>query len=148
VQHHHAHIAAGMIEQGWLDREVVGVAFDGTGYGPDGTIWGGEFLLSTAATFRRVGRIRPFPLPGGEAAIRAPWRIAVSVSLVAEAMGDEAARKLWPERSESEVGLVLAIRNSRNFSTLTTSAGRLFDAVAALTLDVETVDHESGSSVR
>jgi hydrogenase maturation protein HypF len=74
VQHHHAHVVSAMVEHGWLDREVLGMAWDGTGYGPDGTIWGGEFLRSTAAGYRRVARLRPFPLFGGEAAIREPWR--------------------------------------------------------------------------
>ena len=96
VQHHHAHVAAGMVEQGWLDREVLGVAFDGTGFGPDGTIWGGEFLLATLNRFERVACLRPFRLPGGEAAIREPWRIAVG--LVAEAAGLESAFQLQRRR--------------------------------------------------
>ena len=79
VQHHHAHVVAGMLEHHWLDRRTLGVAWDGTGYGSDGTIWGGEFLVSTASAFERVARVRPFSLPGGEAAIHEPWRIAVSL---------------------------------------------------------------------
>ena len=62
VQHHHAHVAAGMVEHGWLDRRVLGVAWDGTGYGTDGTIWGGEFLVCSAGEFERVARVRPFSL--------------------------------------------------------------------------------------
>ena len=81
-----------MVEHGWLDRTVLGVAFDGTGDGGDGTIWGGEFLLATRDGFRRVGHLLPFRLPGGEAAIREPWRVAVSI--VAAAVSPKAAARL------------------------------------------------------
>ena len=65
-----------MVENQWLGREVFGVAFDGTGFGTDGAIWGGEFLQSKIDSFRRVGHILPFQLPGGDAAIAEPWRVA------------------------------------------------------------------------
>lgn len=83
VQHHHAHIVAGMVEHGLLEQQVLGLAFDGTGYGLDGSVWGGEFLLATATDFHRVGYLLPFSLPGGEAAVREPWRTAVSLLFAA-----------------------------------------------------------------
>ncbi|QDT28547.1 Carbamoyltransferase HypF [Gimesia panareensis] len=130
VQHHYAHILAGMLEQGWLDRKVLGVALDGTGWGTDQTIWGGEFLLSTATEYERVGRLRPFALPGGEQAIREPWRIAVM--LVAQSLGEQAALMLGTEVEPAEP--LLRIGKSSRLSPLTSSAGRLFDGVAMLIL--------------
>ena len=130
VQHHYAHIGAGMLEQGWLERCVLGVAFDGTGWGEDQTIWGGEFLLATAREYERVGRLSPFALPGGEQAIREPWRIALT--LLAGALGDQAAYEL--ETEHGQVAALLKIAQSQRLSPLTSSAGRLFDGVASLIL--------------
>lgn len=138
VQHHHAHIVAGMVEHRWLDRAVLGVAFDGTGLGDDGTIWGGEFLLATSAEFKRVAHVLPFDLPGGERAVREPWRVAVS--LAQRAVGSECASKLAFQAGSPQVLLPL-IGNPR-FSPVTTSAGRLFDGIAALLLGVEVAQFE------
>ncbi|WP_339730710.1 carbamoyltransferase HypF [uncultured Gimesia sp.] len=143
VQHHHAHIVASMLEQGWLDRRVLGVAFDGTGWGDDQTIWGGEFLLSTATSYERVAHLRPFPLPGGERAVREPWRVAVS--LVAQAVGKQAASQL--KLTTEPVEPLLKIINSRHFSPKTTSVGRLFDGVASLILGVTHVDFEGQAAM-
>src|SRR6185437_14057187 len=77
VQHHHAHIASCLADNGETGP-VIGVAFDGTGYGADGTIWGGEFLAAGLAAFERGGHLAPVPMPGGAAAIRQPWRMAAS----------------------------------------------------------------------
>ena len=78
VQHHHAHIASVMAEHD-LHEPVIGVALDGTGYGTDGTIWGGEFLVADRADFERVAHFKTYPLPGGDKAIEEPWRMAASV---------------------------------------------------------------------
>lgn len=88
VQHHHAHVVAGMVEQGWLNETVLGIAFDGTGYGNDGTIWGGEVLLCTAKVFQRLAHLRPFRLFGGDQAIRQPHR--VTLALLAELLDRQA----------------------------------------------------------
>ncbi len=135
VQHHHAHVVAGMLEAGWLDREVLGVAFDGTGYGTDGTIWGGELLIAKATGYRRVASLRPFALPGGEMAVREPWRVAVS--LVYQAVGSEEAAKLqFAGVATKHVEQVVALLGKRNISPTTSSVGRLFDGVAALALNI------------
>ena len=138
VQHHHAHVVAGMIEHQWLDRAVLGVAFDGTGFGDDGTVWGGEFLMASATGFRRVGHLLPFDLPGGERAVREPWRVAVS--LVQRAAGNERASSLVFQAGKTNS--VLPLIGNPRFSPATTSAGRLFDGIAALVLGAELTQFE------
>ena len=141
VGHHHAHVSAAMLELGWLDRQVLGVTWDGTGYGDDDTIWGGEFLLATAAISRRVGTLRPLVLPGGELAVRQPWRVAVS--LVYEAAGPEVAARLRFNRvTVQQVEQVVDLLASRRCGHRTSSAGRLFDGVAALVLGIATAEFE------
>ena len=132
VQHHHAHIVSSMAENG-IEGEVIGIAMDGTGYGTDGTVWGGEFLVASEATFTRIGHIAPYLLPGGEKAIREPWRIAVS--LLKQAYGNDwqdVARSLniVPEKSYYET--MDRIMQQGFNSPLTSSLGRLFDGVAAI----------------
>lgn len=134
IQHHYAHIASVMAEEG-LREKVVGVAFDGTGYGTDGTLWGGEFLIADLAGFQRGGCIRPFPLPGGERAIREPWRAALS--LLNETAGAEAmlyAEKagILKRHAPEEAEKVLSLCGKRDFSPLSSGAGRVFDAVSSL----------------
>jgi hydrogenase maturation protein HypF len=136
VQHHLAHILACLLEhEGGPDR-VLGVAWDGTGYGPDGTVWGGEFLAvdRMARTARRVAHLRPFRLPGGEAAVREPRRCAVG--LLHELFGGEEAR-IAPPAAElgfraEETALLRSTLDRGLHAPVTTSAGRLFDGVAAL----------------
>jgi hydrogenase maturation protein HypF len=132
VQHHHAHIVSSMAENG-IEGDVIGIAMDGTGYGTDGTVWGGEFLVASESTFTRVGHIATYLLPGGEKAIREPWRIAVS--LLRQAYGDDwtdVARSLdiVPEKSFYET--MDRIMKQRFNSPLTSSLGRLFDGVASI----------------
>lgn len=142
VQHHHAHIVSGMVENDWLDREVLGVAFDGTGYGIDGTIWGGEFLRTTVFGFERVAHLRPFHLPGGESAIRKPWRVAAS--LLIESIGESEAQRVLVAAglSEMNIAAVLQLTSHRQLSPLTSSAGRLFDGVASLILGINEAAYE------
>ena len=129
VQHHHAHIAATMAERG-LEGPVLGVAFDGLGYGEDGTIWGGELLRCTPASAERIGRLRPVRQPGGDAATRHPWRMAVAH---ADAAGVAEGALSLLDVPDSEADVVLGQIGSGLASPETSSGGRLFDAVAALT---------------
>jgi hydrogenase maturation protein HypF len=133
VPHHLAHVAAGMAEHG-LNPPVLGVAWDGTGFGTDGTIWGGEFLLVTEDGWKRIGHLRPFRLPGGEAAIREPRRAAFG--LLYEMFGADVSMMghLPPiaSFSESERRTLVAMLGKGINAPVTTSAGRLFDGVAAL----------------
>ena len=146
VQHHHAHIAAGMLEHGWLDRTVLGVAFDGTGYGTDDTIWGGEFLLSTATHFERVASLRPFVLPGGEQAIRQPWRVAVS--LLSQAFDDDGPVPLLNLRESSELVAATFRLARRRVGPQCSSMGRLFDGVAAIVLGIGEAQFEGELAMR
>ncbi len=133
VQHHHAHVVACMAEND-LPGPVLGVSWDGTGYGPDGTVWGGEFLLAGEASFRRVATLRRFRLPGADQAVREPRRSALG--LLYELLGEEAFGRLdlAPLRSfgAGELAVLKQLLASGFNSPWTSSAGRLFDAVAAI----------------
>ncbi len=131
VQHHHAHIAACLAENGRNER-CLGLALDGTGYGPDGTVWGGEILVADLAGFERLGHLAAVRLPGGESAVRRPAKMAVSYLYAAFGNRYEAlAHDLGLEFSSLE-GRILARQLASGLNApLTTSAGRLFDAVAA-----------------
>ncbi|MFQ5350855.1 MAG: Sua5/YciO/YrdC/YwlC family protein, partial [Thermoanaerobaculia bacterium] len=134
VQHHHAHLASCLADTG-VEGRALGVTWDGTGHGTDGTIWGGEFLLGDASSFRRVGRLRPFRLPGGDAAVREPRR--TSLSLLWQIAGEAALGedRLAPieDLSPTERKLVIRMLETGFRSPITSSAGRLFDGLAALT---------------
>ncbi len=134
IQHHYAHIGSVMAEQGLTER-VIGVAFDGTGYGTDGRLWGGEFLVAGIDGCERSGQLQYMALPGGETAIREPWRTAAG--LVAAAKGARAASLLERIGFTARYGtgtleMVLRIAQSPELSPLASGAGRLFDAVSAL----------------
>jgi hydrogenase maturation protein HypF len=126
---------------------VLGVAWDGTGYGTDGTVWGGEFLLCTAKSFERAARLRPFRLPGGETAIREPWRVAAGICVQVDKSID---LRRWPgwKVDVKQMESVLRIVDRPQFSPLTSSAGRLIDAAAALILGVEHSDFDGQAAMR
>jgi hydrogenase maturation protein HypF len=129
VQHHHAHIASCLADNG-ADGPVIGVAFDGTGYGTDGTIWGGEFLIADLADFRRAGHLTQVPMPGGAAAIRQPWRMAAAYLDELAGAGQESLAVT--RRNADRWDAVVAMARRRVNAPLTSSAGRLFDAAAAI----------------
>jgi hydrogenase maturation protein HypF len=132
VQHHHAHMASCMAENR-LEGEVIGVVFDGAGFGPDGKVWGGEFLLGSYASFRRMGQLREVRLPGGDAAAREPYRMAISHLFdVRGAKLFELPLPCLEQVVPTERKLFSAMLARGINSPFTTSCGRLFDAVAAL----------------
>ncbi len=160
VQHHHAHIASCLADNG-AEGPVIGVAFDGTGYGTDGTIWGGEFLLADLTGFERVGHLDPVPMPGGAAAVKQPWRMAAAyldaafpggpgtaqAGARASAAGTGVAALAVARRNEQHWDDVLKLARRGVNSPLTSSAGRLFDAVAALLGVRDTVNYEGQAAI-
>ena len=133
VQHHWAHVLSCMAENE-LDPPVLGVSWDGTGYGSDGTIWGGEFLVANGESFERVAHFRRFRLPGGEAAIREPRRTALGVLYEMWGAKMFGRRQLAPMQSfsASELPVIQQLLAKRINAPITSSAGRLFDAVASI----------------
>ncbi len=147
VQHHHAHIAACMAEHG-LCGPVIGLALDGTGYGDDGRVWGGEVLLATFKGYQRLAHLKYVPMPGSEAAVRQPWRMAFAH--LHAALGEAALAADVLERlkvSEKDARLLERAMALGINSPLTSSCGRLFDAVAALTLRRDRVDYEAQAAI-
>ncbi len=150
VQHHHAHIVSLIAERGLdLNKKFIGVAFDGSGFGSDGNIWGGEFLIVSQAEFKRAAHFRYVHLPGGEAAIKEPWRMALSY--IYEVYGDNCIPitcqilKNWV-RSE-KIHLVKKLIKKGINSPLTSSVGRLFDAVATILGVRERINHEGQAAI-
>jgi hydrogenase maturation protein HypF len=147
VQHHHAHLASLLAEHRWTaEQAVLGFAFDGTGYGTDGSIWGGELLLGSYAQVVRVGHLAAVPLPGGDAAIRRPLRTALAHAYAA---GMHLAADAAPIRhaEPNEVAIIERMLVTGTGCTPTTSMGRLFDAIASL-LDVrQDVDYEGQAAI-
>jgi len=151
IQHHYAHVASVMAENG-LKRKVIGVAFDGTGYGTDGNLWGSEFLIADLDGFKRAGHFKYIPLPGGETAIREPWRIALSY--IRCFTGDEVMDYLkslgFVEKyGKEKIKSILGIMDNREFSPLSSGAGRLFDAVSAMLgiCDINTFEGEAAMAL-
>ena len=148
VQHHHAHIASCMADNLLSPQKVIGVAFDGSGYGADGTIWGGEFLIADYKEFERIGHLKCLPLPGGEMAIKEPWRMA------AVYLDDTFGEKFLEEDIEFVKKLDIARwRNLKNMmvqgfnSPLTSSMGRLCDAVSALAGIRSRINYEGQAAI-
>jgi hydrogenase maturation protein HypF len=142
VQHHHAHLASCMAEHG-LDEPVLGVTFDGTGFGADGAVWGGEFLVGDYRHFRRAAHLRYVGLPGGDQAIREPWRMAVAHLTDAQAEFAPLKARLLPVQLRT----VERMLQRRLNTPQTSSAGRLFDAVAALAGVRDCVSYEGQAAV-
>lgn len=134
VQHHHAHVVSVMAEH-QIDGRVIGIAYDGTGYGTDGTMWGGEVLVADARSFTRVATFRPIPLAGGDRAIRHPWRIALA--LLTDAFGDQwpaGVAEQWPGVEVREMTLAHDLLRQGLNCPLARGVGRYFDGVGALVL--------------
>jgi hydrogenase maturation protein HypF len=145
VQHHHAHIASCLADNG-EEGPVIGVAFDGTGFGGDGTIWGGEFLLADLTGFERAGHLEPVPMPGGAAAIRQPWRMAAAY--LDAAYGGEPPAGLAVARHNAARWQDVVLMSRRGINApLTSSAGRLFDAVAALLGVRDAINYEGQAAI-
>ena len=143
IQHHHAHMASVLAEHGLTDN-AIGFTFDGTGLGLDGRVWGGEVLYGNRADFARCGHLLYFPLLGGEGAVREPWRCALAVTDIA--CGRGAAFSLFPEYLE-EAKILLAAGDKNINAPLTSSMGRLFDAVSALCGIRKTTTYEGQAAV-
>ncbi len=134
IQHHYAHIASVMAEKG-IKNKVIGFSFDGTGYGTDGNLWGGEILLADIEGFKRLGHFRYVPLPGGEIAVKEPWRTAIGyIWNIAHDKTTEYLESIgfFDKYGTEVIQNILKIVGQKQFSPLSSGAGRLFDAVSAL----------------
>ena len=147
VQHHHAHIASLMAEKN-LDgsHPVLGVAFDGTGYGDDGVIWGGEFLISDYSTYHRAAHLQYFPLPGGDISIRRPSRIALSL-LYSLGLDWEESLATHTDLCEAERTMLYHQLDKKINTPITSSIGRLFDAVSSLAGVCQRVNYEGQAAI-
>ncbi|MBS3784600.1 MAG: carbamoyltransferase HypF [Anaerolineae bacterium] len=147
IQHHHAQVASCMAEHGLTgERPIIGVAFDGTGYGTDGAIWGGEFLIMDYASFRRAAHLKYVLLPGGDAAIRRPYRIALAHLWAAGVSWDADLPSV--QAAPAEERRVLAQQLERQINTVpTSSSGRLFDAVSSLAGVRQEINYEAQAAI-
>jgi hydrogenase maturation protein HypF len=147
VQHHHAHVVSCMADNG-LRSPVIGVVFDGTGLGSDGHIWGGEFLIADYHSSKRMGHLEYLPLPGGDAATRKPYRIAVAYLVTL--LGEEGLRQglaLMGDIGDAEVDIIQRQLETGLNSPLTSSIGRLFDAVSSLLGIRGEIDYEGQAAI-
>jgi len=158
VQHHHAHVASAAAEAGLAgSTQFIGVAYDGLGMGDDGTFWGGEVLVATLAAYRRVGRFGRAPMPGGALAVKKPYRMALGYLLAAEAFDSTDTSSSWlePELARAFVGRldpreveVVRVQIARGLnSPVASSAGRLFDAAAALLGIRDVAEYEAQAAI-
>jgi hydrogenase maturation protein HypF len=142
VQHHYAHMVSCLAENG-EEGPAIGLSFDGLGYGTDGHLWGGEFLLGDVRSFSRAAHLEYVPMPGGAAAIRHPWRMAVGYLYTL--LGEEGLRRyhsLFPGGMEDKIEIIRQQLAKKINSPLTSSCGRLFDGIAALLRLGDTVSYE------
>jgi len=147
VQHHHAHIASCMAENG-IEDKAIGVAFDGTGYGTDGKIWGGEFLVADFRGFARRAHFRYIPLAGGDTAVREPWRIGLSYLLdTFGARAESLDLPLWRRIAPKKLSTVRSMIERRINSIETSACGRLFDAVASIVGVRDEVNFEAQAAI-
>src|SRR5262249_27671081 len=144
VQHHHAHVASCLADNG-EEGPAIGVAFDGLGYGTDGTLWGGEFLIADLDGFERVGHLAPVPMPGGVTAIKEPWRMAAAY--LEETCGPDLPALDVARRHPARWTAVRELIRARRHAPLTSSAGRLFDAVSALLGVSDVVSYEGQAAI-
>jgi hydrogenase maturation protein HypF len=147
VQHHHAHVASCIAEHG-LQGPIIGIAFDGLGYGDDGTIWGGEFLVATLSGYERRAHLRTLPLAGGDRAIREPWRMAVSY--LRDALGkDPTSLGLpgWEQIPAKKLEIVTSMIQRGLNTVQTSSCGRLFDAIASIVGLRHEVNYEGQAAI-
>lgn len=129
VQHHHAHIVSCMIENK-VNEKVIGIAFDGTGFGTDGKVWGGEFLVCDYTDFKRVGHLNYVKMPGGDTAVKEPWRMGIS--FLYKTNGDKLDTNMFSNLPDNNIkNIIMMLKNDLN-SIETSSMGRFFDAVSAL----------------
>ncbi len=147
VQHHHAHIAS-ILAANKTEGPVIGVAFDGTGYGIDGNIWGGEFMIVDGAEFQRVAHFNYLGMPGGEKAVEEPWRMAFS--LIYRYLGEDVFKQdleLLKLYSEDRYDLMVKMLKNNINSPLTSSVGRLFDAVSSILGICHKVKYEAQAAI-
>ncbi len=145
VQHHHAHIASCLADNGVVGP-VIGVAFDGIGLGPDGTAWGGEFLIADLTGYARVAHLAAVPMPGGDAAARQPWRMAAAHLDLAYA-GEVPQDLAVVQRQGPRWDQVLSLMRAGVSAPMTSSAGRLFDAISALLGVRDVVSYEGQAAI-
>lgn len=144
IQHHHAHVAACMVEHG-RTGPVLGITYDGLGYGPDGSLWGGEFLIADLTAYRRLGHVLAQPMPGGAAAIREPWRMGAVWAAASTGVGE--AVRIASRHGVDTAGVRAVLELAGHSVPTTTSAGRLFDAVAALLGCRQRVSYEAQAAI-
>ncbi|MCI5121680.1 MAG: carbamoyltransferase HypF, partial [Candidatus Electrothrix sp. AUS4] len=148
VQHHHAHIAACMADNGLEDRKLIGLAFDGTGYGPDGAVWGGEVLIASYTEFERFAHLQYLPLPGGEAAIRQPWRITVGAAYTLGIENAELDELPFLDHIDPQALSIIRQQVDKQINCpQTSSLGRLFDAAASLIGIRNQVSYEAQAAI-
>ena len=147
IQHHHAHAVACMAENG-LDREAIAITLDGTGLGTDGTIWGGEILISTLSSFTRAAHLSPIGMPGGDAAVREPWRMTAALLYKTFGPGMRDLEIPYIRRTDSQkLDFILRMMEKGVNTPLTSSCGRVFDAVSSLLGVRDKISHEGQAAM-